>query len=69
MKEKIPVEVTVKYATVVDTMAEAWTFIMTHLDEVGGRPSVSISPVWLFTEEDEDEPVYEVVVSGMREEG
>lgn len=57
-----------KYARVVDELDDAWAFVMSKIDVVGGDPSVSISPVWNF-ENDIDHPVrrFEVSVSGMTE--
>ena len=37
-----PVELTMKYATTVDSLLEAWQFVMEHLDEVGECPNISI---------------------------
>lgn len=40
----VPVEVTTKYVTSVDTIADAWAFVMSRIDDVGPEPSVSIRP-------------------------
>lgn len=66
------VEVTTRYATSVKTLPEAWSFVMERIDSVGENPSITILPVYQFTDEDEtaDEDDYalerwfSVVVSG-----
>lgn len=72
-----PVEVTTKYATTVEDLPAAWAFIMEHIENVGGDPSIIINPIWqypaasiaeMMQEPDRDEAmnrVFEVVVSGM----
>lgn len=63
-----PVEYTRRYATSVDTIAEAWQFVMGKVDEVGPRPHIEIIPVVVISmHEDEDEYRFTVVVSGMVE--
>lgn len=56
----------------VDDLTAAWSFVMGHIDSVGPRPSVSISPVWVIIDSDEGEDdcrvEFEVVVSGTTEE-
>lgn len=67
--EKRPVEYTAKYSQVVDSVQEAFEFVMSHLDKVGPEPSVWIDPAW---EHDHEEmtgnvisrSVFVVVVSG-----
>ena len=44
-------ERTVKYATRVDSLPEAWSFIMGHLEELGDAPTISIKPFWIVTDE------------------
>lgn len=64
------VEVTTKYCTCVDTMAEAWAFILHHQDTVGNRPRIIISPITFFEPRVDGEDyreMFEVVVSGMVE--
>lgn len=63
-----PVEYTRRYATSVDTIAEAWQFVMGKVDEVGPRPHIEIIPVVvILMHKDEDEYRFTVVVSGMVE--
>lgn len=38
------VEVSIRYETVVDDLAEAWAFIMDKIESVGPDPSVHIHP-------------------------
>ncbi len=73
-----PVEVTTRYATTVDTLPEAWAFVMAKVDDVGPDPCVKISPLWIVSVSDMDLPgsdeaprpprQFSVVVSGMVEE-
>jgi hypothetical protein len=65
-----PVEITTRYATSVDSLVDAWHFIMEHLDEVGPDPQVEICPIWTYDVSDDlDLPRrFTVVVSGMVEE-
>lgn len=73
---KWPVEYTARYATVVDSVNEAFVFVMAHLDKVGAEPSVAISPMWLVVDavgedgETRHEHLckFEVVVSGSFED-
>ena len=62
------VEKTVKYSTIVDTLAEAWVFIMAHVDLIGPLPFIKIQPLMLYDpDRDEDEPPeykFEAVVKG-----
>lgn len=63
-----PVEVTTRYATTVSDLAGAWAFVMARVDLVGPEPRITISPVWLHHNQDDDErctPEFEVVVEGM----
>lgn len=63
---KHPIEVSVSYGTFVETIAEAWAFVMEHVDHVGDEPTVEIHPQWLFPEDDQDSPIdgFSVAVSG-----
>lgn len=69
-----PIEVTTKYATSVDTLAEAWRFVMTYVDQVGPKPHIRITPLSIYSMADignddaEPECCFEVLVSGMVEE-
>ena len=71
-----PVEVTTKYVTTVDTLPEAWSFVMDHLDRVGPDPHVDIRPIRIISVGqmqdgldglDVSEPTreFEVVIEGM----
>lgn len=68
-----PVEVTTRYATSVDTLAEAWAFVMERLDRVGPDPRITITPCWVISVRDMDADDegweyprrFEVVVEGM----
>ena len=64
-----PVEFTARYATSVDDLASAWAFVMSHIDQVGTDPSVTITPRWSISvdaAEDAEWPrTFEVTVSGM----
>lgn len=65
-----PIEVTTRYVTSVETLGEAWAFVMDRIDRVGPEPTVHISPVAIFNMRDiESEPEperrFEVVVEGM----
>lgn len=67
-----PVEVTTRYATQVETLAEAWAFVMEHLDALGPDPEISIKPEWCISplemdaNEDREWPRYfGVTVEGM----
>lgn len=70
----IPVEVTTRYATTVDDLTAAWSFVMARVDQVGPNPSIKISPIWSYgvvdmDRDERDAPrQFEVVVSGMVEE-
>lgn len=66
-----PVEVTTRYATTVDELADAWAFVMDRLDNVGPNPRITISPIWSYspseiTDEDHEVPRrFEICVEGM----
>lgn len=64
MGRRSPLEVTTRYATTVDTLSDAWEFVMDHLDRVSDAPSVEISPTW-SSDDDFRTPYFSVVVSGM----
>lgn len=64
------IEVTTRYATCVDDLTAAWSFVMDRLDRVGPDPRVHIEPRW----EPHDDPdhhrrYFEVTVDGTVEEG
>lgn len=70
---RTPVERTTRIATTVETLAEAWSFVMTHIDEVGPDPSIEIGPVWSRAADamDVESPWprhFSIVVSGMVED-
>lgn len=60
------VERTIRLATVVPTLTDAWVFIMDHLDEVGPDPRIEISPIWVISAGTDETPrEFEVSISGM----
>jgi hypothetical protein len=62
------IEVTTRYATTASDLPAAWAFVMDRVDSVGPDPRITISPVWLPSEDPESHPRYfEVVVDGMVE--
>lgn len=61
MPEISPVEMTTKFATLSDSLTDAWAFVMEHVDSVGPDPTISISPVF------GEERLFEVMVRGMVE--
>lgn len=66
-----PVERTVKVATTVDTLADAWSFVMEHVDNVGPMPQININPISVMDmadPESEWSTAFEVSVAGMVEE-
>lgn len=64
-----PIERTVRLATTVNTLTEAWAFVMEHLDEMGDDPSIEIRPQWIVSSDsDENGREFSVVISGMIEE-
>lgn len=67
MPQRAATEVTTRYATHVDTITEAFAFVMEHLEKVGPAPEVNIGPCW-SSEDDFDSVYFGVVVSGMVEE-
>jgi hypothetical protein len=44
-----PVEVTTRYVTTVDTLSDAWVFVMDSLDRVGPDPHVTIKPIRIIS--------------------
>lgn len=78
---RTPIEVTTRYATTVNDLPAAWSFVMDRIDTVGPNPMITINPVWTITvadviedtlegESDGDYPRhFSVVVEGMVEEG
>lgn len=61
-----PVEKTTQYATTVDTLQSAFEFVWDHLDELGGRPQIIISPLEIYFDEGVQKG-FEVAVSNMNE--
>lgn len=61
------VEVTVRYRTTVDTLSEAWAFVMGHLDGLGPQPYIEIQPV-AVVDDIHEEPTdrFEVTVQATR---
>jgi len=66
-----PIERTIRYATSVEELTDAWKFIMDKIDEVGPNPSIAINPRWItpVSAMNDDDYVsrreFEVTVSGM----
>lgn len=66
------VEQSTKFATTVDSLQEAWVFVMEYVALVGPDPEIHISPLWAY---DYDEDIvrsemgsrrqFEVMVEGM----
>lgn len=69
MKTRSPVEVTTRYATTVETLQDAFAFVMGELDGIGATPCITITPVMCWnTDDDDPERFFSVVVSSMLEE-
>lgn len=62
-----PVEVTTRYATVVDGLPAAWQFVMAHVDKCGPAPTIDIKPVQ-WHDAGDYVTKFETCVSGMIEE-
>lgn len=65
------VEVTTKYVATVETVQEAFAFVMDKLDSVGDRPQIFINPITAFSadfDDDKCEEFFEVAVSGRTKE-
>lgn len=60
------VEKTIQYATNVDTLEDAWSFVMKHMDDAKGRPRIMINPI--IWPDDLEPMVYEVSIEWMEEE-
>ena len=56
-------ERTIKYATRCDTLTEAWSFIMSHLEELGDTPTISIKPYWTNLDTEDEQVGFDVGVS------
>lgn len=64
-----PIERTIRYATSVNELPDAWAFVMTYVDKVGPDPKIEISPYWVVSPDSDETPRrFGVVVSGMQEE-
>lgn len=68
-----PVEVTTRLATTVDSLSQAWAFVMNALDRdgIGENPTITITPLWFYSVSDMDREddympprQFSVVVSG-----
>jgi len=61
------VEVTTRYATTVDSLSDAWAFVMERVDTVGPDPRIEISPMWTYGADDVEDGLrrFSVVVDGM----
>lgn len=64
------IERTVKLATIVDTIEEAFAFVVNRIDEEKMEiPHIIITPIWIISNDREDRQRYEVSVSNMKEDG
>lgn len=63
------IEKTTTWASVVSSLAEAWSFVMENLDGVGPEPRITVSPMWVYSELEQGELRFEVSVSGTVTEG
>ena len=70
-----PIEVKTTYATTVNELPEAWSFVMERLETLGPNPRITISPIWSWNVVDAIDGVdqrpprqFEVCVEGMIEE-
>lgn len=62
------VEKTTKYATSVDSLPEAFAFVMSKIDDLGESPSIYINPIWVYGGDEEGgKRKFEVAVDGMVE--
>jgi len=61
------VEVSTTYATTVATLADAWAFVMDHVDGAGDAPTISIAPFWSYAGEGDPVRAFEVSVNGSEE--
>lgn len=55
------------YAATVDTLPDAWAFVMKYVDRCGPAPVITIKPYWLHdieTPKSESQPKFEVCVNG-----
>lgn len=52
-----------RYSTTVDTLEQAWSFVMTHVDK-WPEPRIEIAPMWEFESGEDERQVFEVSVSG-----
>lgn len=73
MAQRSATERTVKYATTVDDLTDAWAFVMQYVEEVGPSPQITISPMWQIEwdgigEAPPSDRRFEVAISGMVEE-
>lgn len=72
MTQRSKTERTIRYATTVDHLHDAWAFVMDHLDQVGGEPRIVISPIvtssWGGSNDLDSTRGFEVMVEGMIEE-
>lgn len=67
-----PTEYTARYAKVVESIQDAFVFVMAHMEKVGPDVQVVISPVWSHEHDEAGDVidarrVFEVSVSGMIE--
>jgi hypothetical protein len=67
-----PTEYTARYAKVVDSIQDAFVFVMAHMEKVGPDVQVIINPLWAHEHDEfgdvvEAKRLFEVAVSGMIE--
>ena len=64
MKTRTPIEIVSKYLTTVETMSDAWEFVMEYIDELGDEPTVEIHPCWGVDDDDSETCHFHVMVEG-----
>lgn len=65
---KTPIEVLTRFGTTVETLTDAFEFVMEHLELTGEAPSIEISPFWTYSAEESGTLGFSVVVSGTQEQ-
>ncbi|WP_169923788.1 hypothetical protein [Propionicimonas paludicola] len=48
-------------------MPEAWSFIISHLEELGDAPTISIKPYWTNLDTEDEQVGFDVGVSSTSE--
>lgn len=61
------VEVTIRYATTADSLADAWAFVMDRVDGCGPDPRIEIAPTWFYGNDAQEDGVrvFSVLIEGM----